>query len=60
MAIGLPKGYSMPDEMEDAILLVETGWTPEQLDNASEKLINNFLLYKAIKQVLQNGGSLQF
>jgi hypothetical protein len=46
--------------MNDAILLVETGWSPEQLDNASEAQINRFLIYKSVKCVSQNGGTIQF
>jgi hypothetical protein len=45
--------------MEDAILLVETGWTQDVLDNAPESLLNNMMLYRAIKNVIQNGGELQ-
>jgi len=44
--------------MEDAILLVETGWTPEQLNNASENTLNYMMLYKGIKNVIINGGEL--
>jgi hypothetical protein len=46
--------------MVDAILLVETGWTPTELDDAYESLVNNVILYKAIKKVSQEGGDLQF
>jgi len=54
----MPIKYSLPSEMGEAILLVETGWTPEEIDNASENLLSNMLLYKAIKQVSQYGGEL--
>ncbi len=56
----MPKRYSLPLEMEDAILIVETGWTEKQVDNAPENLLRMILLYKAVKQVNEYGGSLQF
>lgn len=46
--------------MEEAIIVTETGFTPDILDDLPDNLINNILLYKAIKQVNQNGGSLDF
>ena len=45
--------------MDEAILLVETGWTQEQLDNAPESLLNNMMVYKGIKNVMQNGGEMK-
>jgi hypothetical protein len=56
----MPKRYQLPFEMLEAILLVETGWTPTELENSSETLIQNVLAYKAIKEVSQHGGNIQF
>jgi hypothetical protein len=44
--------------MNEAILLVETGWSPDDLANASERVISNFITYKAIKHISQNGGTI--
>lgn len=58
MAINMPKRFELPEGMEEAILITETGLPPDELDKLSESTINNILIYRAIKNVSQNGGSL--
>lgn len=48
----------MPAEMEDAMLLAETGWPPDVLDEQDEERINRFLLYKQVKSTVTSGGEL--
>jgi len=45
--------------MTEAMLLSETGWPPDVLDEQSDELIQHFLLYRAIKEVIENGGELR-
>lgn len=54
----MKKGTQIPQEISEAMLLVETGWSPKELDEQSDELIQLFLLYKAIKNVAENGGEL--
>jgi hypothetical protein len=55
----MPKQYQLPPDMEDAIILEELHISLDELDNYPESLLNNRLLYKAIKEVSINGGNLQ-
>ena len=48
--------------MEDAILLVELGWHPsslQELNETPEAQLGNMMIYKAVKNVMQNGGELK-
>ena len=45
--------------MEDPSLLAETGWSPEALDNIPQEILDLYLLYRAVKNVNENGGNLQ-
>ena len=44
--------------MNDAMLLDATGWPPEILDNTPEDRIQNLLTFKAVKNVVNNGGEI--
>ena len=46
----------MPPEMEEPMLLVETGWSPEALGEMPQAVIENVLIYKNVKYVAENGG----
>ena len=48
----------MPPEMLDAHLLLETGWSPDVLDNVSEERLALLLIYKNVRFVHENGGEL--
>ena len=54
----MPKKFALPDGMEEAMLVVETGLHPDVIDNLSESIIDRILIYKAVKNVCQNGGNL--
>ncbi len=49
-------GFQMPDEMEEAFILVETGWSPDVLEKQPVELIEAIFLYKQIKGIAVNGG----
>jgi hypothetical protein len=42
--------------MEEPILLVETGWSPEVLGEMPQDLVENVIIYKNVKNVAENGG----
>lgn len=52
----MPSRYGIPPEMEDAALLVETGWAPDILDGVPVDRLAKYLLYKNIKDIAQFGG----
>lgn len=47
----------MPAAMQEAILVVETGFTPDQLDSFSQATLEQILLYKEIKNITIAGGT---
>lgn len=53
----LPARYPAPQEIHEAMLIVETGLPPEVLDRLPERLIDNILIYKNVKQVSEFGGT---
>ncbi len=48
----------MPPDMMDAHLLFETGWSPDVLDSVSEERLAFFLIYKNVRFVIENGGTI--
>lgn len=42
--------------MEEPILLVETGWSPEVLGEMPQADIESVMIYKNVKNVAENGG----
>ena len=56
MALKLPRKHSMPPDMNEAILIAETGFTMEQLDEIPEPVLERLLIYKGVKRVLEYGG----
>ena len=46
----------MPPDMNEAILIAETGFTMEQLDEIPEPVLERLLIYKGVKRVLEYGG----
>jgi hypothetical protein len=50
-AIKKPELYELPPGMDEAIMLVETGWTPEMLDNCPQTLLDKMLIYKSVRNV---------
>ena len=55
----MPDKVQIPEEMTEAVILVETGWPPSELDKAAEATVQRVMLYKAIKNVCEYGGNLQ-
>lgn len=53
------RGQPIPEEMTDAHLLFDTGWTPSELDGVSEERLQKYLLYRAVREVAVHGGSLK-
>ena len=52
-----PARYLAPPMMDEAMLVVETGFTPIQLDEIPEALIQRMLIYTGVKQVTLYGGN---
>ena len=46
----------LPLDMQDAFLLNETGWSPEELDRCPIERLEKFLLYKQVHHVIEFGG----
>lgn len=57
--VALSRGQSIPPEMVDAHLLFDTGWAPSELDQMPEERLQKYLLYKAVRSVVEHGGSLK-
>jgi hypothetical protein len=47
----------MPAEMQEAILVVETGFTPEELDSLPQPILERIMLYKEIRGITIAGGT---
>lgn len=47
----------MPIEMREAILVVETGFSPDQLDGFSQAILERIMLYKEIRNLIIAGGT---
>ena len=47
----------MPAEMREAILVVETGFSPEELDSFPQPVLERMMLYKEIKSIIAGGGT---
>ena len=46
--------------MADAHVLHETGWSPDVLDAQPAGRVRAYLLYKNVRTVLEQGGTIQF
>jgi hypothetical protein len=48
--------------MDEAILLDRIGWSPtlDEIQNAPEALLNNLIIFRAVKDAIQNDGTLDF
>jgi hypothetical protein len=55
--MAFPHKYLVPQGMDEAMLVVETGFTPDQLDEFAEDLLQHIMIYKNVKEVAQNGGT---
>lgn len=44
-------------QLQDAHLLVETGWSPEVLDDIPQERLELYLLYRRVRDVVIYGGS---
>ena len=53
----LPHKHLAPSMMEEAILVVELGLTPDELDEIPESLLERICIYKGVKNVMINGGT---
>ena len=53
----LPRKHDMPSEMNEAMLIAETGFTPDELSAMPEPVLARLLIYKGVKAVLEYGGS---
>ena len=56
MALKMPKRFRLPPELEEAMLLVETGWPPDILGEMPQATIEAVIIYKSVKAVTENGG----
>lgn len=52
----LGKGF-LPPDMVEAMMVVETGMTPQQLAELPEELIARIRLYRDVTQTIRHGGS---
>ena len=54
----MPKRYQLPEGMTDAIIIEELHISRDELDNCSETELNNRMIYRAVKNTIENGGTL--
>jgi hypothetical protein len=43
--------------MQEAVLVVETGFTPDELDSFSQPMLERIMLYKEIRGITIAGGT---
>jgi len=55
----MPSRFRIPPELEEAMLVTEISFPPEIIDGMSIDLIEEILIYKGVKGVVQNGGEWQ-
>ena len=55
----IPSRYRLPPELEEAMLIIETGFPPQVIDQWPQSLIERLLVYKGVKNVAQYGGDWQ-
>jgi len=53
----IPQKHLPPPGIEQAMLVCETGFTPDQLDAMPQSLIERILVYKGVSYVSQHGGT---
>jgi hypothetical protein len=51
-----PGKFEMPVDMIYAQLLAETGWAPDELDNAPVDEVNKMMIYRNVKYAIEYGG----
>lgn len=51
-------GGRVPPQLLDAHYLIETGWPPDVLDQVPVERLEMYVLYKRVRDVVVNGGSL--
>lgn len=56
MALKMPHKHLLPSEMTEAILVAETGFTPAELTDIPEPVLERLLIYRGVKNVLEYGG----
>jgi len=49
----------LPPELEEAMLVIETGFPPQVIDEWPQPLIERLLIYKGVKNVARFGGEWQ-
>lgn len=55
--MNFPHRFLAPPMMDEAALVVETGFTPAELDEMPQALIERILVYKGVKNVAVHGGT---
>ena len=56
LSMKLPRTHQMPEGMNEAMLVIETGFSPDILDEMPQGLIERMLLYKNVRNAAQYGG----
>ncbi len=52
-----PKRYLPPPGMDEAMLVMETGFTPDELNEMPDALVERMIIYMGVKQVTLYGGN---
>lgn len=55
----LPKRHAVPPEMNEAILIAETGFTLSELDEIPQRDLERLILYKGVKNIIEYGGTFE-
>jgi len=55
----IPSRFGLPPELEDAMIIEETGFPPQVTDEWPQSLIERLIVYKGVKNVVQYGGNWQ-
>ena len=55
----MPDRYRVPPQIVEAMLVVETGFPSQVLGEMPERLIEEIMVYKGVKNVTEYGGNWQ-
>jgi len=55
----IPSRFRLPPELEESMIIVEIGFPPQVINEWPQSLIERLLIYKGVKQVVQDGGNWQ-
>ena len=58
-AFKVPNKFRVPSQLKEAMLVIETGFPPDVLGEMPEHLLDEMVLYRGVKNVIEYGGNWQ-